>query len=138
MRLLGVDFGFARIGIAVAETEPFAIGVRPTISASGKLQTDAVAIAERAKKEEVSSVVLGLPLDEDGAEGRMARITRQLAGHLENLGWTPHLVDERYTSVESEQLMTEAGLKGSQKRKAKDGEAAARILERYISSSESN
>ncbi len=134
MRLIGVDFGFARIGIAVAETSPAVIGVRRPIAASGKLKVDAAALASLARAEEAAEIVLGLPLEEDGADGRMARISRQLAGHLSDLGWSVHLVDERYTSRESEELMTEAGLKGSQKRKAKDGEAAARILERYLSS----
>ena len=66
MRLLGVDFGFKRIGIAVAETEPCIITARATIEASGKLATDAQRLVEMARKEEGDAGVL------DDASGSFA------------------------------------------------------------------
>lgn len=132
MRLLGVDWGGKRIGIAVAETEPFALGVRPALSASGKLKVDANAIFAKFKQEEATAIVLGLPIEEDGGEGKMARIIRQLAGHLEGMGAIVHLVDESFTSVEAESVLMETAMKASERRKARDGEAAARILDRFV------
>jgi putative Holliday junction resolvase len=134
MRILGVDFGFKRIGLAVAETEPFVATPRRPLAASGKLAEDARRLAEIARKEDVSEIVLGLPIEESGGEGRMARIVRQLAECLKAEGTTVRLADERYSSVNADQVMREANLKGSERRKRKDGEAACRILEEYVHS----
>lgn len=137
MRLLGVDFGFKRIGLAIAESDPGIISARPNLSASGKLRTDARQIADIAKKEEVALVILGLPVEESGEEGRMARICRALAGNLAELGIDVRLVDERMTSLQADSRLRDlgTGMKASGRRKLKDGEAARLILERYLSES---
>lgn len=131
MRLLGVDFGFARIGAAVTDEAVGLPSALPALSASGKLRVDAGAIALLAKRQEAGKVVLGLPL-EDGQEGKMARVMRQLGGHLEGLGLVVDYVDETLTSVEAEASLLETGMKASQRKRARDGEAACRILERYL------
>jgi putative Holliday junction resolvase len=138
MRLLGVDFGFKRIGIAIAESEPMIITARAPIEASGTLKKDAARLIEIAKREEVDRVVVGLPL-EDGEEGRMARICRTLAGHIAEGGIPVDLEDESMTSVEAEATLRSipsgdgaGSLKASERRKLKDGEAARLILERYL------
>jgi putative Holliday junction resolvase len=132
MRLLGIDFGFKRIGVAVAETEVGIVTPRPPLSASGTLKKDAEALAAFAKREEAAAIVLGLPVEESGEEGRMARICRTLAGLIEGNGVRVHLVDESMTSVQADGALRDEGLKASQRRKLRDGEAAALILERYI------
>jgi putative Holliday junction resolvase len=132
MRLLGVDFGFKRIGLAIAETEPSIITPRPAIGASGTLKTDALVLSEYAKREAVDAVVVGIPLETDGVEGRMARICRTVAQNLRELGWTVHAVDESLSSVQADTGLREFGLKASQRRKLRDGEAARVILERFI------
>lgn len=132
MRLLGVDFGMSRIGLAVAETEFEVATPRPPLKAAGKLRLDAEAIVALAREEHADRVVLGLPVEETGEEGRMARIARQLAGHMESLGLNVELVDERYTSVESEEALRDQGLKASSRRKRRDSASAILILERYM------
>lgn len=132
MRLLGIDFGFKRIGVAVAETDAEIASPRPAMTASGALKRDAVAIAEVAKREQVDRIIVGLPIEESGEEGRMARICRTLASHLTDLGFTVDVVDETLTSVTAEATMLSSGLKASDRRKRRDGEAAALILERYM------
>ena len=132
MRLLGIDFGFKRIGVAIGESEVGIVTPRSAIAASGGLKADAKTIAALARKEEVKAIVLGLPVEETGNEGRMARICRTLAQHLTDLGETVHLVDEKYSSIEAEQVLAEAGLKPSQWKEHKDSEAAGLILERYF------
>lgn len=138
MRLLGVDFGFKRIGLAVAETDPGIVSARPSIEASGKLKTDAEQLASIARREEADLLILGLPIEETGDEGRMARICRTLAGHIAELGIVVELVDERYTSTEADRNLREIStpdgkeLRASQRRKLKDGEAARLILERFM------
>jgi putative Holliday junction resolvase len=132
MRLLGVDFGFKRIGVAVGETDVRLASPRPALAASGTLKRDAEALNQLARKEQTQAIVLGYPLGDEGEDGRMARVATQLKGHLEALGHAVHLVDESMTSVEADNAMFAAGLKASERRKRRDGEAACRILERYM------
>jgi putative holliday junction resolvase len=132
LRLLGVDFGFKRIGIAIAETEVDIISPRPSLAASGTLKTDAAVLSEYAKRERAEAIVIGLPLEEGGEEGKMARICRTVARHLTDSGHTVHFVDETLSSVEADAGLREMGLKASQRRKLRDGEAARVILERYL------
>jgi putative Holliday junction resolvase len=136
MRLLGVDFGFKRIGLAIADTSIGLPSPRPAMTASGALKRDAIAIDTFAKREQADAIVLGLPVEEDGVEGRMARVCRQLAGHLEALGRPVHLVDESLSSVQAEESMLHEGIKASQRKKRRDGEAACVILERYLDGQE--
>ena len=131
MRLLGIDFGFARIGVAVTDEAVGLPTALPAVPASGKLRVDALALAALARRQEVGTVVLGLPL-EGGEEGRMARVMRGLGGHLEGAGLVVEYVDETLTSVEAETALRGTEMKASQRRKARDGEAACRILERYL------
>lgn len=135
MRLLGIDFGFKRIGIAIAEAEHGIISARPSMEASGALKKDAENLARVARTEQADAVILGLPL-EDGQEGRMARICRTVGTHLEGEGLTVHLVDETLSSVEAERGLRDDGLKASERRKLKDGEAARLILQRYLDEQE--
>jgi len=133
-----VDFGFKRIGLAIAEAEHGVISPRPFLEASGKLASDAERLIEMARAEQVDRIVLGMPL-EDGEEGRMARICRTLAGHIRGGGFPVDLVDETLTSVEADARIlgsSEVRLRASQRRKLKDGEAARLILERYLSDEE--
>lgn len=131
MRLLGIDFGFARIGAAVTDDAVGLPSALPAMTASGKLKVDAGAIATLAKRQEAEKIVLGLPL-ENGEEGKMARIMRQLGGHLQAVGLVVDYVDETLTSVEAEDALRGTDMKASQRKKLRDGEAACRILERYL------
>ena len=132
MRLLGVDFGSKRIGIAVAEAEHGIITPRLPVEPSGTLKKDAVMLAALAKKEEAEAIVLGLPLEPGGVEGRMAKIARVLANEIETAGCHVELVDETLTSVEADSGLVAGGLKASQRKKLRDGEAARLILERFL------
>ncbi len=132
MRLLAVDFGSKRIGIAVGESSPMAISLRPVLTPAGALKKDAAAIVAIAKKEQAEVVVVGLPENPGGDDQQMAKVCRMLAGHIEGLGMQVALVDESMTSVGAEDHLKEMGLKASERRKLRDGEAAARILERYL------
>ena len=133
MRLLGVDYGFKRIGLAVTESSIGLPSTRPAATSMGSLKKDAAQIAGIVKREQAEAVVLGLPLEDEAEEGRMARICRTLAGHLyDEHGVQVYLVDESLTSVAAEDMLFSTGMKASQRKKLRDGEAAARILERYL------
>jgi putative Holliday junction resolvase len=131
LRILGVDWGSKRIGLAIAESEHGIVSPRSNLVPTGTLKLDAQNILDAAKREEAGLVVVGLPIEPDGQEGKMARLVRQLAGNIE--GVLPvAFVDETLTSVEAISAMAEAGLKASERRKKVDAEAACRILERYL------
>lgn len=131
MRMLGVDLGRKRIGLAVMPLELGIASPRSNLDASGTLRKDAESIFARARQEEADAIVIGLPLNDDGSEGSGARISRMLGQHLTDLGATVIFQDERMTSQEAENVMRQAGLKVAAQRKAVDGEAACLILERY-------
>lgn len=132
MRLLGVDFGFKRIGLALTDSEVGLPHALAPMAAAGSLKRDAAGIADVAKAQEAEAIVLGLPIEPSGEEGRMARICRQLASELEGHGFTVRLVDETMSSYAAEGAMIEAGVKASTRKRKLDGEAASLILERYL------
>ena len=134
MRILGVDFGGKRIGLATVDTSTKLPEPRGVLEASGTLAKDAQAIQKFAQSEDIGDVVVGLPLDEDG-ETKMSRICRMLGQRIEELGLTVHFVDESLTSQDSEAVMREVGLSGAAIRKRVDAEAACRILERFMEES---
>lgn len=130
MRVLAVDLGRKRIGLAVANTETRLPSPCRSLVASGSLARDAEAISRLAAEEAAALVVVGLPLNEQ--DPSMARICEKLADKLLDLGLQVRLVDESLTSVEAELQMSVAGLKASERNRKRDGEAACRILDRYF------
>lgn len=132
MRLLGIDYGFKRIGLAVAEVEFGVITPKPALAATGTLAKDAENLSAIVRKEMVDRVILGLPIEEDGNLGKMARVCETVAEHLRVKGHVVEMIDERMSSVEAEAYLRQEDLKASQRRKLRDGEAARILLERYI------
>lgn len=129
-RCLGVDWGGKRIGLAAGSSALGIARAKPNLEASGTLKLDAEAIAAEAKKEEAQLIVMGLPLLE-GEETRMSSLIRRIGAELANLGWTVAYQDESLTSHASETDMRRTGMRESQVKRAVDGEAACRILERH-------
>jgi putative Holliday junction resolvase len=132
MRLLAVDWGMKRIGVAVGECEHDVVTPRSPITPAGNLKKDAANLVELARNELAQAIVLGLPLEPGGTEGRMAKIARMLAVEIEQAGMRVELVDETLTSVQAETEMAAQGIKASRRRKLRDGEAACIILERFL------
>lgn len=130
-RALGVDWGGKRIGVAVGDPASGLARPCPHLVASGKLATDAGALDRLARREEVSVIVIGLPVHH-AEDQRMVRITSQLAEHLRARGWRVDQVDESLTSVEAEAALRGVDLTAAERRKRLDGEAACRILERWF------
>jgi putative Holliday junction resolvase len=130
MRLLGIDLGRRRIGIAVAETEPRAISPRRTLDSTGALARDAEAVQRMARDEQVDLIVVGLPL---GAEDdRQAQISLRFADILRGLGERVVTIDESLTSREADAVLRERGLKAAARRAVVDAASACLILERHM------
>ena len=130
MKVLGVDLGKVRIGIAVMDWDSGIVTPRPPVSAIGTLTKDAALIDELGKREEVEKIVLGLPL-ENGEESKMSTVVRRFGSILNDFGWEVGYADESLTSYEADTAMLEAGMKASLRKKRLDSEAACGILERF-------
>lgn len=130
MRVMAVDFGGKRIGIAVGETEFDIVTPRPSLAATGTLKGDAALLSQSARNESVDRIILGVPINEEDA--RMERICRKLGDLLVEHGWAVDLVDEAFTSEEADSELRSYGLKASERRKQRDGEAAKRIYQRWM------
>ncbi len=129
MRRLGVDFGAARIGLAVMEDSAGIATPLPPLNSPEGLKKAAALIDQAGRQRSAEAIVLGVPESED--HPRMARVCRMLGEELRALGWQVDEVDESFTSVQATETMRNEGLKASQIRKRLDSEAACAILDRW-------
>ena len=132
MRILGVDYGDSRIGLSVCdEMEILASPLATIKSLSMKKNIDSV--SDIAKRENVSLIVVGLPLNMDGSEGERAGKSRAFGRVLERVSAIKvEYFDERLTSVEAEEIMQSVGVKKDKRKNIVDRIAAQLILQSYI------
>lgn len=130
MRVVGVDFGSKRIGIAVGETERATPSPRPAIASSKGLAGNARALKAIVEKETAEAIALGVPHNEQ--DGSMAKVCERLAEELRDQGITVFEVDESLTSVDAEERLRAFGWTAAQRNRYKDSEAACLILERFF------
>jgi|SRR3954447_1359101 putative Holliday junction resolvase len=131
-RVIGIDLGARRIGVAVSDELALTAQPRATLARRGGVR-DLQAIAEVVTREGAHAVVLGLPLDPEGEEGVAARGARAFAERLRaHLGMPVELIDESFSTVEAEQVLLEADLSRARRRQVVDRVAAAVILQRWL------
>jgi putative Holliday junction resolvase len=133
MRVLAIDLGSKRIGIAVSDG--LGITVRPveTIRRSNR-ERDIARLRFLVEDLEAEAVVVGLPLRMDGTTGDAARAALRFVEALQDRLDVPVLTqDERLTSYEAEQMMIERGLGREERRARSDEFAAMLILQDYLS-----
>jgi putative Holliday junction resolvase len=132
MRLLGLDFGTKRIGVALSDEMGWTSQGLTTIERKGN-NKDIERIGRLVEEHEVEGIVMGLPLNMDGSEGKAAEAVRRFAGLLEErLGITVHLWDERLSSWEAEGILKEAEVKPKKRKQVVDKLAATLILKSYL------
>jgi len=132
MRLLGLDFGTKRIGVALSDEMGWTAQGLTTIQRKGN-QKDIEMIGRLVTEHQVEGIVLGLPLNMDGSEGKSAEAVRKFAGLLqERLQVAVHLWDERLTSWEAEGILKEAQVKPKKRKQVVDKLAASLILKSYL------
>ncbi len=122
------DFGLARIGVAVGETETG--HAHPLTAIAEEANTARFAAIEKIFAEwKPASLVVGLPTHMDGSEHAMTIRCRRFANQLHGrYGLPVTLVDERLSSAEAEDRLNDAGLQGWRKQKPRLDSAAAQIL----------
>lgn len=131
-RVLGLDVGERRIGVAISDASGRLAAPLTTISAAPREQALAK-IVSLARQEEAVAVVVGLPLTLRGEVGPQAEVVRRFAAELEAaIGLPIHLFDERLTTAAAEQQLRELGVKPEKRKQQIDQVAASIILQDFL------
>lgn len=134
MRIMAIDYGDARIGLAVSDPTGLICGEAWTME-EWNFERAAQRIRDEAKTRGVERFVLGLPRNMDGTEGARAEKSREFAALLEASSGLPvTLWDERRSSIEAHAILHASGKRERAHRKTVDAVAASLILEGYLDS----
>ena len=134
MRIMAIDYGDERIGLAVSDLTGMICGEAWTMN-EWNMERAAQRITEEAKLRDFGTLVLGLPKNMDGSEGIRAEKSRQFAEILTAASGLPvKFWDERRSSIEAHAILHSVGKKEKQHRKTVDAVAASLILEGYLGS----
>jgi putative Holliday junction resolvase len=131
-RVLGIDLGSRRIGVAVSDGLGLTAQPRTTLARHGGMR-DIDAIAAAVKEADADRIVLGLPLDCEGQEGPAAQRARAFGDKLRAALHLPvELIDESFSTVEAEEVLLAADLSRARRKQVVDKLAAAVILQRWL------
>ncbi len=131
-RIMGVDYGDARTGIAVSDLLCSLVGTTSVIHSRNTEKTIAQ-ICTMVSQSDVGEIVVGLPKNMDGSEGTRAELCRSFAARLEEATGLPvHLWDERRTTVEAHNILSQHNYHGQKRKDTVDAVAASLILEGYL------
>lgn len=132
MKILAVDYGDARTGLAISDTSELLATPLPQIEEKS-MNKAAAAILEAARDQKAEMIVVGLPRNMDGTEGSRAQKTRKMAAILERDGQLPvRFCDERRTTVTAAAQLSEVGTFGKKRKEILDSVSAAVILESFL------
>ena len=134
MRVMAVDYGDARTGVAISDALGMLAGFT-TVIHSRKPDQVAQEIGKLVSEHRVEELVMGFPRNMDGTEGPRAEKSRAFAELLrERTGLEVRLWDERRSSVEAHAILSANGKREKKHKKNVDALAAALILESYLGS----
>lgn len=132
MKIMGVDYGDARTGIAISDLMCSIVGSTCVVPSRNKEKAMAD-IVKLCKDNMVGEIVVGLPKNMDGSEGPRAELCRQFAAELEIATGLPvKLWDERRTTVEAHNILSQHNYHGKKRKNTVDAVAASLILEGYL------
>lgn len=132
MRIIALDIGDVRIGVAVSDLMRIIANPRETYVRKDE-DADIAYFIELAKKEEADTFVVGLPINMDGTEGPRVEICRAFGEKLrEKSGLKVEYQDERLTTVTAERMLIEADVRREKRKQVIDKVAATIILESYL------
>jgi putative Holliday junction resolvase len=131
-RLLGVDYGHVRIGLAITDEDRRIASPLATYNRRTR-DEDARYFQEVVAAESVEQIVVGLPVHADGSEGEKAVEARRFGAWLAGATGLPIVYfDERFTTVEAESHLLAAGLTSKRRKARRDRVAAQILLQSYI------
>ena len=132
MRIMAIDYGDARTGVAISDATGFLTGFT-TVIHSRKAEVVQEELVKLIAQHGVEELVMGFPRNMDGTEGPRADLYREFAAMVEEKsGMTVHLWDERRTTIEAHQILHTGGKKMKDHKKTVDAVAASLILEGYL------
>jgi putative Holliday junction resolvase len=133
MRIIGIDYGDSRIGIAVSDPMGWTAQGLETVKCKDGVRKALSRIDEIIKQYDASKIVIGYPLNMNGTRGPRTERTEEFITKLEALGnleiirW-----DERLTTVSAHRAMNELGVKAANKKNIVDTMSAVFILQGYL------
>ena len=131
-RLLGVDYGDVRVGLAVSDPDRKIAFPLATYTRQGR-DRDGAYFRALVKAEGVAGLVVGLPVHLSGREGLKAAAARAFAAWLtQTTGLPARFWDERFTTVEAESALWQAGLTHKKRKARRDKVAAQMLLQAYL------
>lgn len=132
MRIMAIDYGDARTGVAISDPTGLLAGYT-TVIHSRKADVVAEELARLVKEHQVDELVMGFPRNMDGTEGPRAELYKAFGAQVEETcGLKPVLWDERRTTVEAHNILHASGKKMKNHKKTVDAVAATLILEGYL------
>ena len=134
MKIMGIDYGDARTGVAISDLLCSIVG--STFVVPSRNTEKAIAdIVKLAKDNMVGQIVVGLPRNMDGTEGARAELCREFAAMLQEATGLPvSMWDERRTTVEAHNILSQHNYHGKKRKNTVDAVAASLILEGYLNS----
>ena len=131
-RIMGSDYGDARTGVAVSDLLCSIVGTTWVVP-SRNTEKAVADIVKLAKENDVGKIVVGLPKNMDGTEGPRAQLCRQFAQTLRQAtGLEVDMWDERRTTVEAHNILSQHNYHGKKRKNTVDAVAASLILEGYL------
>ena len=134
MRILGLDIGSKRIGLALSDELGFTAQGLKTLESRGR-NNDIAAIVKIVEEFDVTEIVVGMPYNMDGSEGPQAEKALAMMEELTQATSVPVFKwDERMSTMAAERMLVEADLSRAKRRKVIDKVAAVIILQGYLDS----
>jgi putative Holliday junction resolvase len=135
-RILGVDLGSSRIGLALSDPTTTVATPHSVLQRSGDVDADRRAIVAAARESDAATIVVGLPVSLSGRKGPAARGAldeiKALRAIAEPLGIGVDTCDERLTTVIAHRYLADTKVKGRARRRVVDDIAAAVMLQSYL------
>lgn len=133
MRVLGIDLGSKRVGVAVSDRSGTIATPLCVIERGASQRVDHNEIARLVQEEEVVAIVVGLPLNMDGTAGKAAEAAlREVERMTTVVGVPVYVHDERLTTVEADRVLMEQKMRAQARRRVVDKVAAAVILQSWL------
>jgi len=131
-RVLAIDYGDARTGVAISDLLCSLVGTTTVIHSRNPQKTIAE-LCRLIQENQVEEVVMGFPRNMNGTEGPRAELYRDFARQLEEAsGHRVTLWDERRTTIEAHQILSDHNYHGKKRKNTVDAVAASLILEGYL------
>lgn len=134
MKIMGIDYGDARTGVAISDLRCSIVGSTCVIP-SRNTEKAIADIVRLTKENQVGEIVVGLPKNMDGTEGARAQLCREFAQLLgDACGLPVAMWDERRTTVEAHNILSAHNYHGKKRKETVDAVAASLILEGFMAS----